>query len=201
MELTDKDKKEIENIAKDLPDDEFKDRYGDDWKSVKMATATKMYKKKKDKAMSEHSSLQEAIEGVLLGESSKYKAGQKIKAKSPFTGTTSSYTITKVVNNKNGTFLHVKDEKGKEGSIEVGGDYEILEEEDQLEESKKYYTRVRDLADKIKEQLETLQDMLMVAADSHGSDKTEQRKIDNLEKSLNDAHSKVDDVYTWARKK
>ena len=44
-ELTPKELKRREEIAKDLPDDEFKKRYGDDWKSVKMATATKMAKK------------------------------------------------------------------------------------------------------------------------------------------------------------
>ena len=43
-ELTDKELKRREEIAKDLPDDEFKDRYGKDWMSVKMATATKMAK-------------------------------------------------------------------------------------------------------------------------------------------------------------
>ena len=43
-ELTDSELKRREEIAKDLPDDEFKDRYGKDWMSVKMATATKMAK-------------------------------------------------------------------------------------------------------------------------------------------------------------
>ena len=43
-ELTPKELKRREEIAKDLPDDEFKDRYGKDWMSVKMATATKMAK-------------------------------------------------------------------------------------------------------------------------------------------------------------
>ena len=43
-ELTSKELKRREEIAKDLPDDEFKDRYGKDWMSVKMATATKMAK-------------------------------------------------------------------------------------------------------------------------------------------------------------
>jgi hypothetical protein len=37
--------KKREKYAKDLPDQEFKKRYGDDWKSVKIATATKMAKK------------------------------------------------------------------------------------------------------------------------------------------------------------
>ena len=38
--LTDKE----ERIAQSLPDKEFKKRYGKDWKSVKIATATKMAK-------------------------------------------------------------------------------------------------------------------------------------------------------------
>ena len=44
-ELTDAEEKRREEIAKDLPDQEFKDRYGARWKSVKIATATKMVKK------------------------------------------------------------------------------------------------------------------------------------------------------------
>jgi len=36
--------KKREKIAKDLPDADFKKRYGKDWMSVKMATATKMAK-------------------------------------------------------------------------------------------------------------------------------------------------------------
>tara|TARA_Y100000768_G_scaffold82096_1_gene58481 strand:- start:2393 stop:3334 length:942 start_codon:yes stop_codon:yes gene_type:complete len=43
-ELTPKELKRREEIAKELPDKEFKDRYGKDWMSVKMATATKMAK-------------------------------------------------------------------------------------------------------------------------------------------------------------
>ena len=44
-ELTPKELKRREEIAKDLPDADFKKRYGDEWKSVKMATATKMAKR------------------------------------------------------------------------------------------------------------------------------------------------------------
>ena len=44
-ELTDTELKRREEIAKDLSDDDFKKRYGDRWKEVKMATATKMAKK------------------------------------------------------------------------------------------------------------------------------------------------------------
>jgi putative nucleotidyltransferase with HDIG domain len=43
--LTPGESKKREEYAKDLPDDEFKERYGKDWMSVKMATATKMAKK------------------------------------------------------------------------------------------------------------------------------------------------------------
>jgi len=43
-ELTKRELKRREEIAKDLPDADFKKRYGDRWMSVKMATATKMAK-------------------------------------------------------------------------------------------------------------------------------------------------------------
>ena len=42
--LTSKELRRREEIAKDLPDSEFKKRYGAEWKSVKMATATNMAK-------------------------------------------------------------------------------------------------------------------------------------------------------------
>ena len=46
-DLTPDEEKRREEIAKDLPDDDFKKRYGDKWMSVKMATATKMMKNEK----------------------------------------------------------------------------------------------------------------------------------------------------------
>ena len=46
-ELTPAEMKKREKYAQDLPDDEFKKRYGDRWKSVKIATATKMAKGEK----------------------------------------------------------------------------------------------------------------------------------------------------------
>ena len=44
-DLTDTEKKRREEIAQDMDDGDFKDRYGDRWKEVKMATATKQAKK------------------------------------------------------------------------------------------------------------------------------------------------------------
>jgi len=44
--LTPKREKELEKIAQDLPDKSFKSLYGKDWKSVKMATAMNILKKK-----------------------------------------------------------------------------------------------------------------------------------------------------------
>jgi hypothetical protein len=44
-ELTGTELKRREEIAKDLSDDDFKNRYGDRWKEVKMGVATKMAKK------------------------------------------------------------------------------------------------------------------------------------------------------------
>ena len=43
-ELSDTELKRREEIAKELPDEEFKDRYGSRWKEVKLATATKQAK-------------------------------------------------------------------------------------------------------------------------------------------------------------
>ena len=43
-ELSDTELKRREEIAKELPDEEFKDRYGSRWKEVKIATATKQAK-------------------------------------------------------------------------------------------------------------------------------------------------------------
>ena len=44
--LTEPELKGREKVAKDLPDAEFKKRYGDNWMAVKMATATNIAKKK-----------------------------------------------------------------------------------------------------------------------------------------------------------
>ena len=46
FKLTPAREKELEKLAKDLPDKDFKKRYGKDWKSVKIATAMNMLKKK-----------------------------------------------------------------------------------------------------------------------------------------------------------
>ena len=46
-ELTDAEKKKREEIAQDMDDADFKDRYGGRWKEVKMAVATKAAKGEK----------------------------------------------------------------------------------------------------------------------------------------------------------
>ena len=46
FKLTPAREKELEKIAKDLPDKSFKDKYGKDWKSVKIATAMNILKQK-----------------------------------------------------------------------------------------------------------------------------------------------------------
>ena len=46
FKLTPSREKELEKIAKDLPDADFKKRYGKDWKSVKIATAMNILKNK-----------------------------------------------------------------------------------------------------------------------------------------------------------
>ena len=48
-ELTGTELKRREEIAKDLSDADFKNRYGDRWKEVKMGVATKMAKKESNK--------------------------------------------------------------------------------------------------------------------------------------------------------
>jgi ribosome-associated toxin RatA of RatAB toxin-antitoxin module len=44
-ELTDTEQKRREEIAKNMSDENFKKKYGDRWKEVKMAVATNMAKK------------------------------------------------------------------------------------------------------------------------------------------------------------
>ena len=46
-ELTPAEEKKREEVAKDLDDGDFKKRYGDRWKEVKMAVATKITKGEK----------------------------------------------------------------------------------------------------------------------------------------------------------
>ena len=57
-ELSDKELKRREEIAKDLSDEDFKKRYGDRWKEVKMGVATNMAKK-------EEVELNEKVEGLV----------------------------------------------------------------------------------------------------------------------------------------
>lgn len=45
-ELSKREIRQRDRYADDLPDSEFKDRYGDDWESVKYGTATNMAKRK-----------------------------------------------------------------------------------------------------------------------------------------------------------
>ena len=49
-ELTKKEVKQRDKYADDLPDKEFKDRYGDDWEAVKYGTATNMAKRKSNES-------------------------------------------------------------------------------------------------------------------------------------------------------
>jgi len=46
FKLTPAGEKELEKIAKDLPDADFKKRYGNRWMEIKMATAMNILKKK-----------------------------------------------------------------------------------------------------------------------------------------------------------
>ena len=68
-ELTDSELKRREEIAKDLDDQDFKDRYGQDWMQVKMATATKMAKAEEVEESKADKSLAAKAEksGISLG--------------------------------------------------------------------------------------------------------------------------------------
>ena len=84
--------KRREEIAKDLPDDEFKKRYGDDWKSVKIATATKMAKNEENKLPPHLAKLFDK-DGNFIGRTAKQKALIK-KGKKPTIKTTHLKTLT-----------------------------------------------------------------------------------------------------------
>ena len=62
--LSKKEIKTRDKYADDLPDKDFKKRYGKDWESVKYATATKMAKKKNEDV---NESLEPGTEVVLVG--------------------------------------------------------------------------------------------------------------------------------------
>lgn len=69
FKLTPAREKELEKIAKDLPDAEFKKRYGKDWKSIKIATAMNILKKKygfKEETKMKFKDLREKMSGSKL---------------------------------------------------------------------------------------------------------------------------------------
>jgi len=70
FELTPAREKELEKIAKDLPDKSFKKLYGKDWKSVKIATAMNILKKKlgfkEEKTKMKFTELREKMSGSKL---------------------------------------------------------------------------------------------------------------------------------------
>ena len=70
FELTPAREKELEKIAKDLPDSSFKKLYGKDWKSVKIATAMNILKKKlgfkEEKTKMKFKELREKMSGSKL---------------------------------------------------------------------------------------------------------------------------------------
>ena len=70
FKLTPAREKELEKIAKDLPDKSFKSLYGKDWKSVKIATAMNILKKKlgfkEEKTKMKFTELREKMSGSKL---------------------------------------------------------------------------------------------------------------------------------------
>ena len=78
-ELTDGEKKKREEIAQDMDDGDFKDRYGDRWKEVKMAVATKQAKEEVD--FDEARQLKNPKKEVLVVKSGKVEVIDKKDAK------------------------------------------------------------------------------------------------------------------------
>lgn len=92
-ELTDKELKRRDKIADELPDAEFKKRYGKDYKSVKYATATKMAKREEndpeDGKAAPHGSGYNVVKEYniqalrslrkVVNEAAMYKKGQKVQ--------------------------------------------------------------------------------------------------------------------------
>ena len=76
FKLTPSREKELEKIAKDLPDADFKKRYGDRWMEVKMATAMNILKKKHGFKTEEKMKFKDLREKYR----SKFKASEVAKA-------------------------------------------------------------------------------------------------------------------------
>jgi len=74
-ELTPDEEKRREEIAKDLPDDDFKKRYGDQWMQVKMATATNMVKKEEVDLDEAKFSAKEIKMAIGIASDKRYKGG------------------------------------------------------------------------------------------------------------------------------
>lgn len=74
-DLTPDEEKRREEIAKKLPDDDFKKRYGDKWMAVKMATATKMMKKEEFDLDEAKFSAKEIKMAIGIASDKRYKGG------------------------------------------------------------------------------------------------------------------------------
>jgi hypothetical protein len=74
-DLTPDEEKRREEIAKDLPDDDFKNRYGDKWMQVKMATATNMVKKEEVDLDEAKFSAKEIKMAIGIASDKRYKGG------------------------------------------------------------------------------------------------------------------------------
>jgi len=78
-ELTKDELKDREKIAKDLPDADFKKRYGDEWMQVKMATATKMAKENQDPDIKDREGTQPARYHKGLSRGQKVRRDRQFK--------------------------------------------------------------------------------------------------------------------------
>ena len=92
--LTDTEQKRREEIAQDMNDADFKDRYGDRWKEVKMAVATKQAKKESvDKELELDESVIDKVKEIASKKSAKKIDGVMVDS---FTASAISQVYDKV---------------------------------------------------------------------------------------------------------
>jgi len=137
-ELTDKELKRREEIAKDLPDAEFKKRYGNAWMGVKMATATKMAKKEEVK---EEENLNEFQFRIMYKKGNEEYLLDKI-----FKGSQGAMKIVRKLGHDFDVVTHrsVKDKKMKVRKLKQGPKVEDNIQEENLQELINYSRQLKD---------------------------------------------------------
>jgi len=112
FKLTPALEKELEKIAKSLPEKDFKDKYGKDWMQVKMATAMNILKKKHGYKTEDKMNFKELREAQLARNTYMFKSKSDA---SKFEKEASKYGQTKLYNMQGIDFVDVflKDKKGQ----------------------------------------------------------------------------------------